>query len=175
MHADPLFRDRDDAGTRLASRLPLATLADPVVVGIARGGAVIAAAVVSRTPACWDVVVARKIAAPARPEHALAAVTRDGAPIYHDAALAALGLSPGRLRADIERELAQAHRQDRLYHHVRPPMPLRNRDVALVDDGLATGLTACRAPSDHAHSCSPRRSAHLKEKPHYAVTHRPTR
>jgi predicted phosphoribosyltransferase len=43
----PLFHDHDDASTRLARRLPLATVADPVVIGIARGGAVIAAAVVS--------------------------------------------------------------------------------------------------------------------------------
>ncbi|GAA5134691.1 phosphoribosyltransferase [Pseudonocardia adelaidensis] len=136
------FADRADAGARLADRLADMPWSDPVVLGLARGGVPVAVHVADALRAPLDVAVARKIAAPGRPEFGIGAVTADGPPCYDERTLAALGLTPDDLREDCERERAEARRRLRRYRQGRDPMPLAGRDVLLVDDGLATGVTA---------------------------------
>jgi putative phosphoribosyl transferase len=138
----PSFADRADAGVRLADRLADLAVTDPVVLGLARGGVPIAACVADRLSAPIDVAVARKIGAPGQPEFGIGAVTADGPPRYDEVTLAALGLTPDDLREDCERERAEARRRLRSYRRGREPVPLAGRDVLLVDDGLATGVTA---------------------------------
>jgi putative phosphoribosyl transferase len=139
---DPLFADRADAGTRLARRLADMPWSDPVVLGLARGGVPIAARVADAIDAPLDVAVARKIGAPGRREFGIGAVTADGPPRYDERTLAVLGLTPDDLREDCERERAEARRRLQRYREGREPVPLAGRDVLLIDDGLATGVTA---------------------------------
>lgn len=139
---DPLFADRADAGTRLARRLADVPWSDPVVLGLARGGVPIAARVADALDAPLDVAVARKIGAPGRREFGIGAVTADGPPRYDERTLAVLGLTPDDLREDCERERAEARRRLQRYREGREPVPLAGRDVLLIDDGLATGVTA---------------------------------
>jgi len=89
-----------------------------------------------------DVAVARKIGAPGHPEFGVGAVTADGPPRYDERTLAELGLTPDDLREACERERAEARRRLQRYRQGRDPVPLAGRDVLLVDDGLATGVTA---------------------------------
>jgi putative phosphoribosyl transferase len=138
----PLFADRADAGARLARRLAEMPWSDPVVLGLARGGVPIAAIVADALDAPLEVAVARKIGAPGRPEFGIGAVTPDGPPRYDERTLAALGLTPDDLREACERERAEARRRLQRYRQGRDPVPLAGRDVILVDDGLATGVTA---------------------------------
>jgi putative phosphoribosyl transferase len=152
----PLFADRRDAGARLAARLQGEPWSDPVVVGLARGGMPVALQVAEALDAPLDVAVARKIGAPGHPEFGVGAVTADGPAHYDDATLAALGLTPEDLRADCERERAEAQRRLQRYRQGRDPLPVAGRDVLLVDDGLATGVTA-RAALGHLRAAGPRR------------------
>jgi putative phosphoribosyl transferase len=156
----PLFADRADAGARLAARLQEmpreVSWSDPVVLGLARGGVPIARRVAEAIGAPLDVVVARKIGAPGRPEFGVGAVTADGPAYYDEQTLAALGLSPGDLQDDCERERAEARRQVERFRAGRDPLPLAGRDVLLVDDGLATGVTA-RAAIAQVRKEGPRR------------------
>jgi putative phosphoribosyl transferase len=138
----PLFADRADAGERLAARLRAVPWSDPVVLGLARGGVPVAQRVAEAIDAPLEVAVSRKIGAPGRPEFGVGAVTADGPAYYDEGTLAALGLSPADLQDDCERERAEARRQVERYRAGRDPLPLAGREVLLVDDGLATGVTA---------------------------------
>jgi predicted phosphoribosyltransferase len=138
----PLFADRAEAGARLASRLAKMSWSDPVVLGLARGGVPIAAKVAEALDAPLEIAVSCKIGAPGCPEFGIGAVTADGPPHYTERTLAVLGLTPNDLREDYERERAEARRRLERYRKGRDPVPLAGRDVLLVDDGLATGVTA---------------------------------
>lgn len=151
-----LFADRVDAGARLAARLSGLSWTDPVVLGLARGGVPIAAIVAARLGAELDVAVVRKIAAPGRPEFGVGAVTADGPPRYDERTLDRLGLTPDDLRRDCERERREVLRRLRRYRGDRAPPRLTGRDVILVDDGLATGVTA-RAALGELRRSGPRR------------------
>jgi putative phosphoribosyl transferase len=138
----PVFADRAEAGARLAERLAAMSWSNPVVLGLARGGVPIAVRVADALGAPLDVAVARKIGAPGHPEFGVGAVTADGPPRYDERTLAQLGLTPDDLRETCERERAEARRRLQRYRQGRDPVPLAGRDVLLVDDGLATGVTA---------------------------------
>jgi putative phosphoribosyl transferase len=138
----PVFADRADGGARLAERLAAMPWSNPVVLGMARGGVPVAARVAEALGAPLDVAVARKIGAPGHPEFGVGAVTADGPPRYDERTLAELGLTPDDLREACERERAEARRRLQRYRQGRDPVPLAGRDVLLVDDGLATGVTA---------------------------------
>lgn len=143
-----MFADRVDAGERLAERLADMQWSNPVVLGLARGGVPIAKVVAEALDAPLDVAVARKIGAPGHREFGIGAVTADGPPRYNESTLATLGLTPDDLREDCERERAEAQRRLRRYRKGRDPVPLAGRDVLLIDDGLATGVTARAALGD---------------------------
>jgi predicted phosphoribosyltransferase len=115
---------------------------NPVVLGLARGGVPIARRVANALAAPLDVAVARKIGAPGHPEFGIGAVTADGPPRFDERTLASLGLTPDDLREACERERAEARRRLQRYRRGRDPVSLTGRDVLLVDDGLATGVTA---------------------------------
>ncbi|HYZ07323.1 MAG TPA: phosphoribosyltransferase family protein [Pseudonocardiaceae bacterium] len=156
-HGDgPLFADRFEAGAQLGARVGAMRWSDPVVLGMARGGVPVAAAVAEALDAPLDVAVARKIGAPGRPELGLGAVTAEGPARYDEPRLAALGLTPADLQTDCERERAEARRRLRRYREIADPLPVTGRDVLLVDDGLATGVTA-RAALGELRAAGPRR------------------
>ena len=131
-----IFADRDDGGRRLAAELRRRDWADPLVLGLARGGVPVAA------------VVARRLGA--------GAVTADGPAIYDETILRALKLTAARMARAESRERAEARRRLERYRAGRAPLRLAGRDVLLVDDGLATGVTATAALRD-VRAAGPRR------------------
>jgi len=149
------FPDRRVAGLHLGERLAEREWHDPLVLGLARGGVVVAHAVAEVLRAPLDVAVARKIGAPGHPEFGIGAVTASGEVTYDERTLAALGLRPADLTAACEAERAEARRREEVYLGGRPPRPRAGRDVLLVDDGLATGVTA-RAAAHAVRAESPR-------------------
>ena len=136
------FRDRDEAGRRLAAAVAALGLPAPLVLALPRGGVPVAAALADALGAPLDVLVARKIGAPGRPELGVGALAEGGEPVLDQPALRALGLRPGDLEPIIRRERAELARRVAAYRGDRPAPEVRGRDVVLVDDGLATGGTA---------------------------------
>ena len=136
------FPDRTDAGRQLAELVAALELADPVVLGLPRGGIPVAAPVAAALAAPLDVFIVRKVGAPGRPELGVGAVAEGLAePVVNDVAQH-LHLSDDdvrRLAVTAEEELA---RQVSAYRGDRPRTAVTGRDVILVDDGLATGVTA---------------------------------
>ncbi|WP_405746876.1 phosphoribosyltransferase family protein [Streptomyces sp. NBC_01525] len=143
------YFDRRHAGEALATRcLALVrtdALVDPLVVALPRGGVPVAAVVARALGAPLDVLVARKIGMPGRPEVGVGALVGEDPPVFDVGALAALGLTVERLAEDVERERAELRRRQEVYRAGRPPLgaaEVAGRAVLLVDDGLATGVTA---------------------------------
>ncbi|WP_149183749.1 phosphoribosyltransferase [Streptomyces sp. TRM49041] len=140
------FEDRRDAGRRLGERVHELAIGqawpDPVVLALPRGGVPVAAEVARALGAPMDVLVARKIGLPGQPEVGIGAIAGEAPPIFDERALRMLGITPDELGADVARERNEVHRCEALYRRGHPAPDLRDRAVVLVDDGLATGVTA---------------------------------
>jgi predicted phosphoribosyltransferase len=143
-----VFADREDGGRRLAEALERRTWVDPLVLGLARGGVPVAAVVARRLGAELDVAVARKIGAPGRREYGVGAVKPGGPAIYDETILRTLELTAARMARAERRERTEARRRLERYLGGRAPAGHTGRDVILVDDGLATGVTATAALRD---------------------------
>jgi len=139
-----LFADRAEAGDRLAEVLAERVVEPVVILGIPRGGVVVAARVARRLGAVLDVVVPRKLGAPGNPELAVGAVA-DGIEAVDHEAVRRLGLDPAAVRAEIARQREEVLRRTAAYRGDRPPLSLAGRTAVLVDDGVATGWTCVAA------------------------------
>jgi predicted phosphoribosyltransferase len=136
-----LFEDRRAAGAALAARLDEYRDKEALVLGIARGGMVVAGVVARRLGAELDVAVARKLGAPGHAELAIGAVTANGGRVLNDDLIARLGVPASYVRSVTESEMQAARAREEAYRDGRPAAPIEGRIVILVDDGLATGAT----------------------------------
>ncbi len=136
-----LYRDRVDAGARLARELEEYRGERPVVLGIPRGGVPVAAEVARRLGGELDVMVARKLGAPGHEELAIGAVTADGARYLNSEILQAVGVDDRYLEQITARQTAEAAKREARFRGPHGPLELHGRTVILVDDGLATGAT----------------------------------
>lgn len=137
----PRFRDRRDAGRRLAAALEAYRGQDVLVLGIPRGGVVVAAEVARALDADLDVVVARKLGSPISPELAIGAVTADGGRWLHDELIEALRATAAYVERTTAEQVAEARAREARFRAGRPGPRIEGRVVIVVDDGLATGAT----------------------------------
>lgn len=144
MRHDP-FPDRIAAGRELGAAVARLGLADPLVLGLPRGGVVVAAEVARALGAELDVLVVRKIGHPHQPELGVGAVAEEGEPAYDAEGLRRTGLVAADLDAVVAAEQAECRRRVAAYRGSRPAPAVAGRDVVLVDDGIATGVTALAA------------------------------
>lgn len=137
-----LFVDRIDAGRRLAERLGHLRDADPVVLGLPRGGVPVADQVAEALDAPLDVIVVRKLGVPFQPELGMGAIGEDGVRIVNPEVLRAARVTDDEIAAVERRERAELERRARRFRGDRPRVPLEGRTAIVVDDGIATGSTA---------------------------------
>jgi putative phosphoribosyl transferase len=136
------FRDRRDAGRRLAALLEPYSSEHPVIVAMPRGGVPVAAEVARALDAPLDVAVVRKIGAPQNPEFAIGAVAENAVRLLSEHTTRALGLTESEVNALIARAEAELADYVHRYRGRRPAIDLTGRTVILIDDGLATGHSA---------------------------------
>jgi len=134
-----LFRDRKEAGLRLGEALSAITGPNVVVLGIPRGGVIVADYVSRALKAPMDVVITRKIEAPGEPEFALGAVTQEGEVIIDRQAAESLGATSDYLDAQIELKRQEVKERLVRLRGDAPYPDLESRVVVIVDDGIATG------------------------------------
>jgi putative phosphoribosyl transferase len=146
------FADRTEAGRELAGRLSHLAGPDLVVLGVPRGGVPVADQVARALHAPLDVIVARKVGLPARPELAMGAVGEGGVVVVNDEVCRAARVPPEEFLAAVARERAEVDRQSRRFRAGRAPLSLAGKVALVVDDGLATGSTtrvACQLARVH--------------------------
>jgi putative phosphoribosyl transferase len=140
-----LFRNREDAGKKLAGALKEFIGKDVVVLGIPRGGVVVANEVAKALGAPLDIVVTRKIEAPGEPEYALGAVTQEGEVIMDRQAAESLGASPAYLDDQIRKKKEEVRERMERLRGDKPYPLLEGKIVVIVDDGIATGSSVSAA------------------------------
>lgn len=137
-----LFRDRVDAGRRLAFALRRYRDEAPIVLGLPRGGVAVAYEVARALAAPLDVWVVRKIGTPGHEELGLGAVAEGGETYLNEAMMAELGVSEDDVANVVERKAAEVKERVQRFRRGRPSPELEGRTVIVVDDGIATGGTA---------------------------------
>lgn len=121
---------------------------DTLVLGIPRGGVIVAAEVARVLRAEFDALVSRKLGAPDQPELAIGAVTANGGLVVDDRTVSAHAVTPEQLATAIATGVADAAARQARFRGQRPAPRLANRTVIVVDDGLATGATMRAALRD---------------------------
>jgi putative phosphoribosyl transferase len=137
------FRDRSDAGRRLAKALSEYKGRNAVVLALPRGGVPVAAEVAAALDAPLDLILVRKIGVPTQPELAMGAVVDGAAPIVvrNDEVIELSGTTADEFDAACTRELAEIERRRQLYIGERPRAEITGQVVIVIDDGIATGAT----------------------------------
>lgn len=137
-----MFLDREDAGARLGEALSYLRGEHPVVVGLPRGGVIVAAEVARALDAPLDVLVVRKLGLPRHPEFAMGAIGEGGFQVLNRSAIEANHITTDEVAMVERRETIELERRLRLYRGTHEAVPLAGRTVIVVDDGIATGSTA---------------------------------
>ncbi len=146
-----MFKDRRDAGVKLAEKLHDTDAT--VVVGMPRGGVVVAAEVARVLELPLAALLVRKLGAPRQPELGIGAIADGGVEVLNDQVVRLLGMSSSALDIERTRQMREMERQRGIYG--LDEIHVAGESVLLVDDGLATGVTArAAARSLHAHAAA---------------------
>lgn len=137
-----IFRDRAEAGRRLAEKLrSYAKRPDVLVLALPRGGVPVAYEVARALAAPLDVFLVRKLGFPGQEELAMGAIASGGARVLNTSLLRRLHVPPEAVEAVAAKELRELERREAAYRGSHAPPVVRGKTVILVDDGLATGAS----------------------------------
>ncbi len=142
-----IFKDRREAGIRLADLLEHELSPDPLIMAIPSGGIPVAGEVSRSLNLQLDVVIVRKIQFPYNPEAGFGAVTPDGSAVYKEGLVSRMGLTDEQVekQREISYESVLARNAD--FREGRGYSDIEGRNILLVDDGLASGSTMAAASS----------------------------
>jgi putative phosphoribosyl transferase len=137
-----MFRDRRDAGTRLAEALAFLKGRDGLLVlAVPRGGVPVAAEIAGYLGCPLDLVIVRKLGAPGNPELAIGAVTQGGEPMLDQDTVGLLRVPREYIDAEVSMQRGEVRRRMTVYRGDKPYPSLKGKTVVVVDDGIATGST----------------------------------
>jgi len=140
LSSDP-FESRAEAGRLLGRELAERQMTHALVLGIPRGGVIVAAEVAEALGGELDIVLTRKLGAPGNSELAIGAVGEDGQVVLNDRLAEAVGASRKYIDFSRVEALAEISRRAQVYRQARPRATAAGRTVVLTDDGVATGAT----------------------------------
>lgn len=141
MFGSVVFEDRRQAGLALADVVAKLELHDPVVLALPRGGVPVGSPIAQRLGAPLDVLIVRKLGVPGHEELAMGAIASGNARVLNSDVIAALRITDDVIERVAARERIELARREQLYRGAHEPVPVEQRSVILVDDGLATGAT----------------------------------
>jgi predicted phosphoribosyltransferase len=137
-----LLKDRRDAGQRLAGELArFAGQQDTVILGLPRGGVVVAFEVARALDLPLDIYLVRKLGTPGQEELAMGAIASGGVMVLNDDVVRTLHLGSDSIEQVAERERTVLEKREATYRGHAEAVPLEGKQVILIDDGLATGAT----------------------------------
>lgn len=138
------FRDREEAGEKLAERLAdYQNVKKGIILALPRGGVVVGAEISKELNLPLDIIVTRKIGAPFNPEYAIAAAGLNQVILNEKESI-----DQQYLKEQLQKERLEIQRRLKAYRGQRPEPKIKGRTIILVDDGLATGLTMQAAVSE---------------------------
>ncbi len=140
-HTSELFKDRQEAGELLARELAEFQGRRVVVLGIPRGGIIVARELARRLQADLDIVLAHKLRTPGQTELAMGSVSEDGRLFLNEEIVREMGIGEAYIQQEKARQMAEIRRRTDLFRRVSPKVPLAGRTVIITDDGVATGAT----------------------------------
>lgn len=136
------YKNRREAGRRLAASLSVyETSPGTVVLALPRGGVEVGYEVAVALHAPLDVFIVRKLGVPAHPELAMGAIATGNVTVFNQSVISTLQISEMEVASVIERERGELMRREKLFRESGEPVPLKDRVVIVVDDGLATGAS----------------------------------
>lgn len=137
-----IFRDRNEAGKRLAEKLMhYQGKSDVIVLGLPRGGVTVAYQVAGTLQCPLDILIVRKIGFPGNPELAAGAVSETGTVVFNEDIVSLYGVSRAYLEMETARQKQEIARRIVLYRGGKGVPALAGKTIILVDDGVATGAT----------------------------------
>jgi predicted phosphoribosyltransferase len=137
-----LFKDRGDAGRKLAQKLSkYANRTDVVVLGLPRGGVPVAFEVAKALAAPLDIFLVRKLGVPGHEELAMGAIASGGVRVLNNSVVQTLEIPDELIDWAAAKEQQELERRERAYRGDRPKPDVHRQTVILVDDGLATGAS----------------------------------
>ncbi len=139
------YNNRVDAGLRLAEFLKKMSLLDPLIIALPRGGVIVGNEVATSMNCTLDVLMARKIGHPRYPELGIGALSEDEIPFFSPDSVKYVSHTSEQVLDTIGRERVELRRRVDLYRPKRNLTEVKGREVVVVDDGLATGVTASSA------------------------------
>ncbi|MDD5436705.1 MAG: phosphoribosyltransferase family protein [Candidatus Omnitrophica bacterium] len=139
--SEEAFRDRQEAGRFLGRALGRVRGKDVVVLGIPRGGLVVAREAASILGADLDMILSRKLGSPRNPELAIGAISETGRVFLDETIVAHTGAGEAYIKEEAKRQSAEIGRRSGIFRKVLPKVPLSGKTAIIVDDGLATGAT----------------------------------
>lgn len=140
-----VFKDRLEAGKKLALELSGRSFPNGLVIAVPRGGVVIGAEVARSLNLGLDLIIPRKLGAPHNPELAVGAVTQDGTTIFNQRLLNFLHLEENDLQCIINQEVKEIKRRMILYRGSEDYPDCKDKQLIVTDDGIATGYTMLAA------------------------------
>ncbi|MBI4835002.1 MAG: phosphoribosyltransferase [Planctomycetes bacterium] len=140
-NSDEPFADRADAGRALAEELKKYKGKNTVVLGIPRGGLIIAREMAHALEAELDMVFSRKIGLQDNPELAIGSISEDGKLFLNKNLIDETDTESSYIKWEKERQSAEIARRVALYRKILPKVPLKGKTVIVTDDGIATGAT----------------------------------
>jgi putative phosphoribosyl transferase len=135
------FRDRIQAGQLMAAEMGELKSKRAIILGIPRGGIIIAREMARVLDADLDIVLARKLGTPGQNELAMGALAEDGTYFLNQRVVDMAGVSSRAIDEEIDRQTEEIKRRSQLIRKVLPRTPLKDRIVVVTDDGAATGAT----------------------------------
>lgn len=140
-----IFKDRIDAGKKLGEYLLQQHISDPFILALPRGGVSVAKVVASMLRAPLDVVIARKVGSPDFPEYGIGAISEDYVPFFNPEIMNVFDLKSLAVLDVVQSEKIELARRVRQYRQGRSLASVEGKTIIVVDDGLATGVTAAAA------------------------------
>lgn len=137
-----MFLNRNEAGKKLTLLLSsYKKKPDTLVLGLARGGVVLAYEIAKALSLPFNLVIPRKIALPIYPELALGAVSEEGEVLLNDELIDGIGASATEIQHAVEVGKKEILERSKRYRKVAPLENVKGKTIILVDDGVATGFT----------------------------------
>lgn len=140
-YSDESFEDRKEAGRLLAAALKGFRGKDTVVLGIPRGGMVVAGEIAGALNSGLDIVLSRKLGCPGNPELAIGSVGEDGRLFLNQDLAFRVGADETYIETEKARQLSEIKKRVQLFRQFKAKVPLEGKTVIVTDDGVATGST----------------------------------